>query len=150
MAALCFVLSCPGDIQAPSLSHIVGSMPFSCRNVSAKRPHRASRRKTQGQMPRMSSSDPSSSKKASEESNAPFDLPNAPDDPARNDGRATAGLFGIRIETNGDVIKFGFVAIAIAYAFKYSLTLFGVRDLLAGQITTGFVSVASLLGWVST
>lgn len=81
---------------------------------------------------------------------APFDLPNAPDDPGRNDGRATAGLFGIRIETNGDVIKFGFVAIAIAYAFKFGLTSFGVRDLLAGQITTGFVSVASLLGWVST
>ncbi len=72
-----------------------------------------------------------------------------PDD-ARNDGRATAGMFGIRIQTNGDVIKFGFIAIAIAYAFKSGLQVVGVPDLLAGQITTGVVSVASLLAWVST
>jgi Protein of unknown function (DUF3007) len=59
-------------------------------------------------------------------------------------------MFGIRIETNGDVLKFGVAAIAAAYAFKTGLTLAGVRDILAGQITTGFVSVAALLGWVGT
>lgn len=68
----------------------------------------------------------------------------------RNDGRETSGMFGIRLETNGDVIKFGIVAVAVAYAFKGGLTLFGTPDLLAGQITTGFVSVLSLLAWVST
>jgi hypothetical protein len=66
------------------------------------------------------------------------------------DGRANRGLFGIRIETNGDVIKFGFAFIAVAYTFKAALTLAGVNDLFAGQITTGVVSVASLLAWVST
>jgi hypothetical protein len=66
------------------------------------------------------------------------------------DGRANRGLFGIRIETNGDVIKFGFAFIAVAYSFKAALTLAGVNDIFAGQITTGVVSVASLLAWVST
>lgn len=67
-----------------------------------------------------------------------------------NDGRATSGLFGIRLETNGDVIKFGFAAIAFAYGIKTILQLLGTPDLLAGQMTTGFVSVFALLGWVST
>lgn len=98
----------------------------------------------------MAASDPRSQNKTGEEPDNPFSLPNPPNDSSRNDGRATSGLFGIRIETNGDVIKFGFIAIALAYAFKFGLTSFGVQDLLAGQITTGVVSVASLLGWVST
>lgn len=68
----------------------------------------------------------------------------------QNDGRATASLFGLKVRTNGDVLKFGIIAIAIAYGFKTMLTLLGVRDLLAGQITTGVVSVASLLAWTST
>lgn len=68
----------------------------------------------------------------------------------RNDGRATSGMFGIRLQTNGDVIKFGIAAIAIAYAIKSGFQLFGASDLLAGQLTTGFVSVFALLAWVST
>lgn len=68
----------------------------------------------------------------------------------KQDGRATSSLFGLRVSTNGDVIKFGIIAILVAYAFKAGLTVFGVNDLLAGQITTGVVSVASLLAWVST
>lgn len=71
-------------------------------------------------------------------------------DKDRNDGRATAGLFGLKVQTNGDVLKFGVIAIAVAYGFKTGLTLIGVQDLLAGQITTGFVSVASLVAWAST
>jgi Protein of unknown function (DUF3007) len=77
-------------------------------------------------------------------------LPPMPEKPLREDGRANGSMFGISIRTNGDVLKFGVAAIAVAYAFKTGLQLAGVRDLLAGQITTGFVSVASLLGWVST
>lgn len=68
----------------------------------------------------------------------------------RNDGRATSGLFGIRLKTNGDVIKFGIAAIAIVYAIKSALQLAGTPDILAGQLTTGFVSVLSLVLWVST
>ncbi|CAN8074170.1 unnamed protein product [Agarophyton chilense] len=68
----------------------------------------------------------------------------------RNDGRGTSGLFGIRLRTNGDVIKFGFAAIALVYAIKTGLQVAGVPDLLAGQLTTGFVSVFSLLAWIST
>lgn len=68
----------------------------------------------------------------------------------RNDGRATSGMFGIKLQTNGDVIKFGVIAIAGAYGFKTLLQAFGTPDLLAGQLTTGFVSVLSLLAWVST
>lgn len=68
----------------------------------------------------------------------------------RNDGRATSGMFGIRLQTNGDVIKFGVIAIAVAYAIKSLLQLLGTPDLLAGQLTTAFVSVFSLLAWVST
>lgn len=68
----------------------------------------------------------------------------------RGDGRATSGMFGIRLQTNGDVIKFGIAAIAIAYAIKSVFQVFGASDLLAGQLTTGFVSVFALLAWVST
>lgn len=68
----------------------------------------------------------------------------------RNDGRATSGLFGIRLKTNGDVIKFGIAAIAVVYAIKSALQLGGVPDLLAGQLTTAFISVLSLVLWVST
>lgn len=68
----------------------------------------------------------------------------------KNDGRADSGLFGIRLKTNGDVIKFGFAAIAFAYAFKMGVQALGTPDLLAGQITTGVLSVLSLLAWVST
>lgn len=68
----------------------------------------------------------------------------------RNDGRATSGMFGIRLKTNGDVIKFGIVAIAAVYAFKTLLQVLGMPDLLAGQVTTGFISVLSLVAWVST
>lgn len=68
----------------------------------------------------------------------------------RNDGRAAASLFGLRARTNGDVIKFGIAAIVFVYAFKTGLQLLGTPDLLAGQLTTGFVSVLSLLIWVST
>lgn len=68
----------------------------------------------------------------------------------RNDGRATSSMFGIKAKTNGDVIKFGIAAIAFVYAFKTGLQLLGTPDLLAGQLTTGFVSVLSLVLWVST
>lgn len=73
-----------------------------------------------------------------------------PSPPDRNDGRATSGLFGIRLQTNGDVIKFGFIAIALAYGIKTGFQLLGAPDLLAGQLTTGFVSVFALVAWVST
>lgn len=68
----------------------------------------------------------------------------------RNDGRAMSSLFGLRARTNGDVIKFGIAAIAVVYAIKTALQLLGTPDLLAGQLTTAFVSVLSLLAWVST
>lgn len=74
--------------------------------------------------------------------------PQQPVDP--NDGRATSGMFGIRLQTNGDVIKFGIAAIAIAYGIKSALQLLGTPDLLAGQLTTGFVSVFALVAWVSS
>lgn len=74
--------------------------------------------------------------------------PPQPED--RNDGRATSSLFGIRLRTNGDVIKFGIAAIAFSYAFKTGLQVFGTPDLLAGQITTAFISVLSLVAWVLT
>ena len=70
--------------------------------------------------------------------------------PDRNDGRATSGMFGIRLKTNGDVIKFGIAAIAITYAFKMGIQALGTPDLLAGQITTALISVLSLLAWIST
>lgn len=74
-----------------------------------------------------------------------------PQPPAdRNDGRATSGMFGIRLQTNGDVIKFGIAAIAIAYGIKSAIQLLGAPDLLAGQLTTGFFSIFALLAWVST
>jgi hypothetical protein len=147
MVSIFFVPGCTHVSSLP-VTTTGGSFAPACRRGIPKRPHVASR--SANQRVRMASSDPRPTTESPEEAKTPFDLPNTPDDPTRNDGRATAGLFGIRIQTNGDVIKFGFVAVAIAYAFKYSLTLFGVRDLLAGQITTGFVSVASLLAWVST
>ncbi|KAI0566937.1 hypothetical protein FGB62_5g546 [Gracilaria domingensis] len=68
----------------------------------------------------------------------------------RNDGRGTSGLFGIKLKTNGDVIKFGFAAIAFVYAIKTGLQVAGVPDLLAGQLTTAFISIFSLLAWIST
>lgn len=67
-----------------------------------------------------------------------------------NDGKASAGLFGIRLQTNGDVIKFGVVAILFAYGVKTLLQVFGTPDLLAGQLTTFFICILSLLAWVST
>jgi hypothetical protein len=77
--------------------------------------------------------------------------PSSSDKPREEgDGRANRGLFGIRIEKNGDVLKFGIAFVAFAYAFKTGLTLAGMNDLFAGQVTTGVVSIASLLGWVST
>lgn len=42
------------------------------------------------------------------------------------------------------------MAIAVPFAFKALLQTFGIPDLLAGQMTTGFVSVFALLAWVST
>ena len=68
----------------------------------------------------------------------------------RNDGRATSSMFGMKLKTNGDVIKFGFAAVAIAYAIKSIIQLLGAPDLLAGQLTTGFFSIFALLAWVST
>lgn len=59
-------------------------------------------------------------------------------------------FFGLRVRTNGDVLKFGVVATAIPFAIKYGLQTAGMPDLLAGQVTTGFVSVFALLAWVST
>lgn len=67
-----------------------------------------------------------------------------------NDGRGTSGMFGIKLKTNGDVLKFGAAAIAAVYAIKTGIQFAGVPDLLAGQITTAFVSIFSLLAWVST
>lgn len=67
-----------------------------------------------------------------------------------NDGRAASSLFGMKLKTNGDVLKFGVAAVAIAYAIKSLFQALGAPDLLAGQLTTGFVSVFSLVAWVST
>lgn len=69
------------------------------------------------------------------------DMPKRPEPP---------GFFGIRLKTNGDVIKFGFVAIAIVFAIKTGIQLAGVPDLLAGQLTTAFISIFALVAWVST
>lgn len=63
---------------------------------------------------------------------------------------AQTGPFGIRVKTNGDVLKFGVAAIAVGYGLKFGIQATGVPDLLAGQLTTGILSVASLLAWVST
>lgn len=59
-------------------------------------------------------------------------------------------FFGLRLRTNGDVIKFGVVAIVVPFGIKYALQAAGTPDLLAGQMTTGFVSVFALLAWIST
>lgn len=59
-------------------------------------------------------------------------------------------FFGLRLRTNGDVIKFGIVATVVPFAFKAVLQAAGVEDLKAGQLTTGFVSVFALLAWIST
>lgn len=147
---VCFAAACPSACKKSYLTYISNGGVLACSTSAPGLFQLRSTRRARVRFQSMAASDPSPPKKAGDEPDTPFSLPNAPDDPSRNDGRATAGLFGIRIETNGDVIKFGFVAIAIAYAFKFGLTSFGVRDLLAGQITTGVVSVASLLAWVST
>lgn len=148
---LCFAAAYSRTCEKPSSVSIGGGGAFLCSSSLPRRLQLRSERRARARFVCMAASDPSPPKKTGEESaESPFNLPNAPNDSTRNDGRATSGLFGIRIQTNGDVIKFGFVAIAIAYAFKFGLTSFGVRDILAGQITTGVVSVASLLAWVST
>lgn len=59
-------------------------------------------------------------------------------------------FFGLRLRTNGDVIKFGIVATAVPFAFKALLQAAGTPDLLAGQLTTAFVSVFALVAWIST
>lgn len=58
--------------------------------------------------------------------------------------------FGIRLETNGDVLKAGAALVAVGFGVKYSIQALGVPDIKAGQLTTGFLSVASLLAWIST
>lgn len=65
-------------------------------------------------------------------------------------GASDSALFGIRLETNGDVLKFGVAALAAGYLFKTLLQVAGVPDLLAGQITTGVFGVTTLVGWVLT
>lgn len=60
------------------------------------------------------------------------------------------GPFGLRVRTNGDVIKFGILAIAAGYGMKLGIQATGVPDLQAGQLTTGILSVASLVAWVSS
>lgn len=147
---LCFAATYSRSCAKSSHLAIGGGGAFLCNSSLPRQSQQRSARRARARFVCMSASDPSPPKKTGDESETPFTLPNAPNDSTRNDGRATSGLFGIRIETNGDVIKFGFIAIAVAYAFKFGLTSFGVRDLLAGQITTGVVSVASLLAWVST
>lgn len=59
-------------------------------------------------------------------------------------------FFGLRIRTNGDVLKFGVAATVIPFGIKELLQIAGVPDLFAGQLTTGFVCVFALLAWVST
>jgi len=54
------------------------------------------------------------------------------------------------LRTNGDVIKFGAALLIGAFAFKAVLEAAGIPDLKAGQLTTGLVSVAGLVGWVGT
>lgn len=147
---LCFAAAYSRAWKRSSFFPVGGGGSFLCNTSLPTRLQLRSERRARVRLASMAASDPSPQKKSGEEMDTPFDLPNAPNDSTRNDGRATSGLFGIRIQTNGDVIKFGFVAVAIAYAFKFGLTSFGVRDILAGQITTGVVSVASLLAWVST
>lgn len=59
-------------------------------------------------------------------------------------------FFGLRLRTNGDVLKFGVIATIVPFGIKALLQATGTPDLLAGQLTTGFVSVFALLAWVST
>lgn len=68
-------------------------------------------------------------------------------------------FFGLRLRTNGDVLKFGVIATIIPFGIKALIQAMLVQlwpssqsnpDLLAGQITTGFVSIFALLAWVST
>lgn len=59
-------------------------------------------------------------------------------------------FFGLRLRTNGDVLKFGVVATIVPVGIKYILQATGTPDLLAGQMTTGFVSVFALLAWISS
>lgn len=70
--------------------------------------------------------------------------------PKRPDRPPPPRPFGIRLETNGDVLKAGFILIAAGFGVKFGIQALGVPDLLAGQLTTGFLSIASLLAWIST
>lgn len=74
--------------------------------------------------------------------------PAAPQPPSKPD--PTAGPFGIRLRTNGDVLKFGVTAIALGYGMKAVIQAAGVPDLAAGQWTTGILSVVTLLAWISS
>lgn len=60
------------------------------------------------------------------------------------------GPFGLRVETNGDVLKFGVIALVLGYGLKSGIQLLGVADIQAGQLTTGILSIGSLLAWIST
>lgn len=71
--------------------------------------------------------------------------------PTRAETVANQGPFGIRLQTNGDVLKFGVIAILLGYGVKYLLqTVFRLEDLAAGQWTTGILSVTTLIAWIST
>lgn len=68
-------------------------------------------------------------------------------------------FFGLRLRTNGDVLKFGVIATIIPFGIKALVQAALVQfwpsnpsnpDLLAGQLTTGFISIFALLAWVST
>ncbi len=64
---------------------------------------------------------------------------------------ANSGPFGIRLQTNGDVLKFGMIAVLFGYGMKLGLqTVFQLEDIAAGQWTTGILSVGTLLAWIST
>lgn len=77
-------------------------------------------------------------------------MASSPGDPERPQPPPQAGPFGLRLQTNGDVLKFGIAAVLFGYAVKEGIQLLGVPDLVAGQVTTGILSVASLIAWVST
>ena len=80
----------------------------------------------------------------------PQQLPPLPRRKPDTPGAADRSLFGIRLQTNGDVIKFGIAAVLAGYLFKSAVQFAGVPDLLAGQITTGVFGVVTLVGWVLT
>lgn len=70
--------------------------------------------------------------------------------PAKPKAPVQTGPFGLRVETNGDVLKFGVIALFLGYALKSGIELLGVPDIQAGQLTTGILSIGSLLAWIST